>query len=39
MKKISKKQSAINKKLKEVYKQIAETRGHYCTGCGILFSH
>ena len=34
MKKISKKQSAINKKLKEVYKQIAETRGHYCTGCG-----
>ena len=34
MKKISKKQSAINRALKKVYKEIAETRGHYCTGCG-----
>lgn len=34
MKKISKKQSAINRELKKVYKEIAETRGHYCTGCG-----
>tara|TARA_R100000664_G_scaffold8713_1_gene14377 strand:+ start:1423 stop:1758 length:336 start_codon:yes stop_codon:yes gene_type:complete len=34
MKKISKKQAAINRELKKVYKEIAETRGHYCTGCG-----
>jgi hypothetical protein len=34
MRKVSKKQSAINNKLKKVYKEIAETRGHYCTGCG-----
>ena len=34
MKKVSKKQSAINRELKKVYKEIAETRGHYCTGCG-----
>jgi hypothetical protein len=34
MKKISKKQTAINRKLKEVYEHIADTRGHYCTGCG-----
>ena len=34
MKKVSKKQAAINRKLKEVYKHIAETRGQYCTGCG-----
>tara|TARA_R100001594_G_scaffold35124_2_gene64263 strand:+ start:3096 stop:3431 length:336 start_codon:yes stop_codon:yes gene_type:complete len=34
MRKVSKKQSAINKELKKVYKEIAETRGHYCTGCG-----
>jgi hypothetical protein len=34
MKAISKKQSKINRELKKVYKEIAETRGHYCTGCG-----
>tara|TARA_Y100001973_G_C5204596_1_gene340517 strand:- start:404 stop:739 length:336 start_codon:yes stop_codon:yes gene_type:complete len=34
MKKVSKKQTKINKELKKVYKEIAETRGHYCTGCG-----
>ena len=34
MKQISKKQSKINQELKKVYKEIAETRGHYCTGCG-----
>ena len=34
MRKVSKKQSRINNKLKKVYKEIAETRGHYCTGCG-----
>tara|TARA_R100000808_G_C2093859_1_gene113250 strand:- start:424 stop:759 length:336 start_codon:yes stop_codon:yes gene_type:complete len=34
MKKVSKKQAAINRELKKVYKEIAETRGHYCTGCG-----
>ena len=34
MKAISKKQSAVNKELKKVYQEIAEERGHYCTGCG-----
>ena len=34
MRKVSKKQTAINKELHKVYKEIAETRGHYCTGCG-----
>jgi hypothetical protein len=34
MRKVSKKQTAINKELKRVYKEIADTRGHYCTGCG-----
>ncbi len=34
MKAISKKQSKINRELKKVYEYIAETRGHYCTGCG-----
>mgnify|MGYP003148309994 FL=1 len=34
MKAVSKKQAKINNKLKKVYKEIAETRGHYCTGCG-----
>ena len=34
MRKVSKKQSKINKELKKVYSEIAETRGHYCTGCG-----
>ncbi len=34
MRQISKKQKAINKELKKVYKEIADTRGHYCTGCG-----
>lgn len=34
MRRISKKQTKINKELQRVYKLIAETRGHYCTGCG-----
>jgi len=34
MKKISKKQQKINNKLRKVYKEIALTRPHYCTGCG-----
>ena len=34
MRKVSKKQADINKELKRVYKEIEETRGHYCTGCG-----
>jgi len=34
MRAVSKKQAKINNKLKKVYKEIAETRGHYCTGCG-----
>ena len=34
MRAVSKKQAAINKELKKVYKEIEETRGHYCTGCG-----
>ena len=34
MRAVSKKQAAINKELKRVYKEIEETRGHYCTGCG-----
>ena len=34
MKQISKKQSRINNKLSKLYKLMAETRGHYCTGCG-----
>ena len=34
MRKVSKKQTAINKELHKVYKEIEETRGHYCTGCG-----
>lgn len=34
MKLVSKKQNKINKELKKVYKEIAEERGHYCTGCG-----
>tara|TARA_R100001163_G_C5029132_1_gene169846 strand:+ start:736 stop:1068 length:333 start_codon:yes stop_codon:yes gene_type:complete len=34
MKKVSTKQQKINRQLKKVYKEISETRGHYCTGCG-----
>ena len=34
MKKISKKQSLINRKLKKVYKEIHQEREIYCTGCG-----
>ena len=34
MRKVSDKQNIINKKLKEVYKQMAEERPHYCSGCG-----
>ena len=44
IKSISKKQSSVNNKLKKVYKEIAEERGHYCTGCGrrhgdVMLSH
>ena len=34
MKRVSKKQSKENRELSKVYKDIAEDRGHYCTGCG-----
>ena len=34
LKKVSKKQSKINKRLKEVYKELALERPQYCTGCG-----
>lgn len=34
MAKVSKNQQRINKELKIVYQQIADERGHYCTGCG-----
>tara|TARA_R110000744_G_scaffold177295_1_gene296037 strand:- start:185 stop:520 length:336 start_codon:yes stop_codon:yes gene_type:complete len=34
MRKVSKKQSKINEKIRKVYKEIAETRGKFCTGCG-----
>lgn len=39
---VSKKQSAINRRLKKVYDTIANERGHYCTGCGranVILSH
>ena len=42
MKQISKKQSIVNRKLKKVYNEIANERGHYCTGCGrsdVALSH
>tara|TARA_R100000742_G_C4279010_1_gene102648 strand:- start:438 stop:776 length:339 start_codon:yes stop_codon:yes gene_type:complete len=34
MKKVSVKQSKINRELKKVYKEIELDRPHYCTGCG-----
>lgn len=34
MKKVSNKQSKVNKLLKQAYQEIAEERGHYCSGCG-----
>ena len=34
MKKVSSKQSKINKELKKVYKQVDEERTHYCVVCG-----
>ena len=34
MKRVSKKQSKENRELSKVYKQMAEDKGHYCTGCG-----
>ena len=34
MKKVSSKQSKINKELKRVYREISQERGHYCSGCG-----
>ena len=35
MKQISKKQSVVNRELKKVYNELANERGHYCTGCGM----
>ena len=34
MKTISNKQKKIKRRLAIVYNEIAEERGHYCTGCG-----
>ena len=34
MKKVSNKQSKINRELKKVYKEISLEREHCCTGCG-----
>ena len=34
MKKISDKQKKEKRRLSIIYKEIAEERGHYCTGCG-----
>lgn len=34
MRKISKKQSVINRRLKKVYEEIAYDRSQFCTGCG-----
>ena len=34
MRKISNKQSKVNKSIKQAYRDIAQERGHYCTGCG-----
>ena len=34
MKTISKKQSQVKRKLNKIYKEIANERGAYCTGCG-----
>lgn len=34
MRKVSTKQSKENKLLAKIYKDIADDRGHYCTGCG-----
>ena len=34
LKRVSKKQSKINKRLKEVYKELSLERPQYCTGCG-----
>ena len=34
VKAISKKQKKLNRRLSIIYDQIAEERGHYCTGCG-----
>ena len=44
IKKVSNKQSKINRKLKEVYQSILDERPHYCSGCGrsdvrLSFSH
>jgi len=33
MRQVSSKQVKINRKLAKVYKEIAEEREHYCTGC------
>jgi hypothetical protein len=34
MKRISNKQSVINKRLAEIYNQLANEREHVCSGCG-----
>jgi hypothetical protein len=34
MKRISNKQSVINKRLAEIYNQLANEREHICSGCG-----
>ena len=34
MKKISDKQKKEKRRLSIIYNEIAEERGHYCTGCG-----
>lgn len=34
VKPISKKQSKVKKQLIQIYKEISNERGHYCTGCG-----
>lgn len=34
MRKVSYKQAKENKLLSKVYEEMAEDRGHYCTGCG-----
>ena len=34
MKRVSAKQQKINRELNKVYKELADERPHYCTGCG-----
>ena len=42
MRKVSQKQQKENRELKKIYKEIADERPHYCTGCGrgdVALSH